>query len=74
MYMQLPEPDKRCSQCGTVNQTEVVIKDRGFAGRKTYLRCIICGHKKLIREETHYPETTDYHVYNLRDRPKVEEF
>ena len=74
MYMQLPEPDRKCSKCGAINQTEVVINDRGFAGRKTYLRCTICGHKKLISEETYYPETGDIHVYNLKERPKVEEF
>jgi len=78
MYIQLPIPDKKCSQCGAINQYEHVIKDMGFAGKKTYIQCSVCGHRKLMSILTTYPEGDMvrgiYPIYELKEPPKVEEF
>jgi len=76
MYIQLPSPDKKCSKCGAINQTEIVTKDKGFGVIKTYIQCSICGHRKLISTTTSCSEGVcgDYKAYELKEQPKVEEF
>jgi len=69
MYIQLPQPDKKCSKCNTINCTESVTIDN-----KTFLRCRICGHEKLISTIEVYPEDGPYKVYELKEQPQIEEF
>lgn len=73
MYIKLPESDKKCSKCGAINQTERT--ERGeFPNLTVYLVCTVCGHRKIISKTTSFSDSGYFHVYNLDERPKVEEF
>lgn len=68
MYIQLPEPDQKCSECGAVNQHEYV-----STRNKRVIRCTKCNHEKVLWE-MHYTESKKPTYYNCTDKPKIVEF
>ena len=75
MYIKLPCPDKKCSKCGAINQTESVRRGDGLGKTLIITRCTVCGHEKVEAEESIYPATgeTIYQRYNV-EKKEVEEF
>jgi len=76
MYILSLTPDKKCSKCGAINQTESIRNNKGFGRTTVVLRCTICGHEKKESEENYYHVGTDtgYHIYSIPVRPEIEEF
>lgn len=70
MYINLPLPDKKCSQCGAINNIEYITR-----GYKYYVRCYSCGHEKLFSTITTAPtDDSTYSVYTVKPPPEFEEF
>jgi len=68
MYIQLEEPVKQCSQCKSLRQHEYVTK-----GNQYIIRCIICGHEKVISEIT-WSSPAGNSIYTIDPPPKIEEY
>ena len=77
MYIQLPQPKQKCSECGAIDQTELVTRSMGYGkGIKTFRRCMKCGHERLVSTTT-YGSTGDdnkEYIYTMPKPDDVEEF
>jgi hypothetical protein len=72
MYINLPSSKQKCSCCGSVDCTERV-ETGTFPNITTYLRCTICGHKKMIWTQK-TSEIGDFTQYNTIPPPDTEEY
>lgn len=68
MYINI-ERKYKCSSCDAVNYTEMVTRLK-----KTYIRCIGCGHEKMIAELSTSDMTGNITYYSLKDQDKPEIF
>ena len=73
MYIHIPGPKQQCSKCGIIDHTEIVTRSI-FNGEEKIRRCTQCGHEKVISTTRWTTPEDEFHVYEMKDRPEVEEF
>jgi len=76
MYINIPLPPKRCTECGAIEQTEEIRRSSGRGATSVILRCTECGHEKCVATETvgTYPDDGTFVVYNMPPKPEYDDF